>query len=101
MGGSCWEKGCDVKTAEKVCQETNEPGTVGQGRLARIDSPFENYQVGKLLQAFGTFEPWKKPKTFYWFYNALKESKDDYWDSTYTWPDGRETNFTNWYIITF
>ena len=89
MGKQCWEKGCDAQEAEEMCQKSN-------GKLAMINSKFENYQVGKLLKPFGKFKPWEDTKTYFWFYNSLKENKINFWDSTYTWLDGREANFTNW-----
>ena len=91
MGMSCWEKGCNFDTSEMVC---SDPDYYGQ--LARINSKEENIQVAKLLQSFGKFEPDKESKTYYWFFNALKEKKINVWDSNYTWPDDKETNFTNW-----
>ena len=92
MGMYCWDNGCDLEDAQSACTD-NE----GQwGELARINSPFENYQVGKLLEAFGPFKPYEDQKTYYWFYNALKENKVNTWDSTYTWDNGVATNFTNW-----
>ena len=100
MGMYCWDNGCDLEDAKSACSE-NEWGQQGSyngnfGQLARINSPFENNQVGKLLEVFGKFEPFKDKKTYYWFYNALKENKVNTWDSTYTWDDGMTTNFTNW-----
>ena len=97
MGKQCWEKGCDKKEAEDMCEKSVE--TSNQGKLAIIDTKFENYQVGKLLRPFGKFNPWEDTKTYFWFYNSLKEEKINFWDSTYTWLNGREANFTNWYVI--
>ena len=94
MGMYCWDNGCDLEDAKSACSEGYDGGYYGQ--LARINSPFENNQVGKLLEVFGKFEPFKDQKTHYWFYNALKENKVNTWDSTYTWGDGMTTNFTNW-----
>ena len=89
---SCWEKGCDVDTSEMVCSDDmNNPG-----RLAKINSQSENIAVGKLLRSFGKFNPWEESKTYYWFFNSLRENKINIWDSNYTWSDGKETNFTNW-----
>ena len=92
MGMSCWEKGCDVDTSEMVCSDDmNNPG-----RLAKINSQSENIAVGKLLRSFGKFNPGEESKTYYWFFNSLRENKINIWDSNYTWSDGKETNFTNW-----
>ena len=89
MGRQCWEKGCDRKEAEDMCNTQN-------GGLAIIDTIVENRQIGKLLKPFGKFNPWEDTKTYFWFYNSLKEEKVDFWDSTYTWLNGKEANFTNW-----
>ena len=89
MGRQCWEKGCDRKEAEDMCNTQN-------GGLAIIDTIVENRQIGKLLKPFGKFNPWEDTKTYFWFYNSLKEEKVDFWDSTYTWLNGKKANFTNW-----
>ena len=91
MGMSCWEKGCDVETANMVCADS-----VAMGRLATINSPAENVLVAKLLRSFGKFEPDKESKTYYWFFNSLREKKINVWDSNYVWPGDSPTNFTNW-----
>ena len=89
---SCWEKGCNVDTSEMVCSD--QEGF--NGRLARINSREQNMQVAKLLRSFGKFEPDKESKTYYWFFNSLREKKISVWDSNYIWPDDKRTNFTNW-----
>ena len=98
-GFDCWDNGCNFKMAEEACRDN-----LGQyGQLATINSTLENYQIGQLLRKFGSFAPWKEDlKTYYWFYNALKEEKIKGRESIYTWKtsswrsDGMKTNFTNW-----
>ena len=105
MGKSCWEKGCNFEQSQEFC----ETADYSYGKLARINSPTENYLVGQLvnnLNGFGPFDPSKRPKqakTYYWFYNALYEDKSSS-PSTYRWPtqwpsqpqDQTVTNYTNW-----
>ena len=93
----CWEDGCDFEASQLACRSDSGSYQGTWGQLATINTPFENSQVRNLLKVFGKFDPSPvEAKTFYWFYNALKENKINNWDSTYTWPEGNIANFTNW-----
>ena len=88
MGRSCWDKGCDFEQSKRLCESSES----GYSQLARINSPYENQMVGKLLRKFGRFDAFTKTKTYYWFYNDLRERGN----GDYTWSDGSITNYTNW-----
>ena len=102
IGKKCWDYGCDVETSKLACIQgyTDPHFYAASGQLAVINNKSENYDVDRLISSFGPFNPSKSSKTFYWFWNGLKETKKsmetNYENWGYFWPDGTRTSFTNW-----
>ena len=97
----CIDGGCDFQLSTDICSGAvgdNNTYFYGGNTLATVRNARENQLIGKLLRPFGNFKPDDEDREYYWFYIGMKENKQGFGGSTYSWSDGSTADFTNWLV---